>query len=452
MHALVALSLALIYLMYPPAVSSQERWVRQETPVDHNLTDLDFVDRLHGWVVGVNGTVLCTMDGGKSWTVQQPGTSMHLMGVDFVDIHTGWVIGSSLEEKFIAHTRDGGRTWTRQNLEFLRANERPQSVTFLDSQVGWAVGAITVIHTVDGGITWIRQPEPPHQTWGTLSDVHFVNAQEGWMVGGEAWGRGNFVYFLQTTDRGNTWQDRQDRLNVFLPRVVLVGEGLTDVDFVDREHGWAVGDQGLILHTQDGGDTWEIQDSGTREWLSGVDFVNEREGWILAYVGPWKEVSGLILHTEDGGQHWGEETIRGETETPGLHKIQFLDEETGWCVGVDGTVLRYVPNHPTFVEASAFSDAPDTYALLPNYPNPFNAETTIRYEVVDPGVTLVRLSIYTLIGQRVRILVDAERAAGGHSVTWDGTNDAGRCVATGIYLCRMEAGGYSAVRKLILLK
>ena len=64
----------------------------------------------------------------------------------------------------------------------------------------------------------------------------------------------------------------------------------------------------------------------------------------------------------------------------------------------------------------------------------------------------IRLSIYALTGQHIRTLMDGERAAGSYSVTWDGRDEAGRNVASGVYLCRMVAGGYSVVRKMILMK
>ena len=83
-------------------------------------------------------------------------------------------------------------------------------------------------------------------------------------------------------------------------------------------------------------------------------------------------------------------------------------------------------------------------------PNPFNPETTIQYEL--PEVDVVRLSVYALTGQLVRILVDAERTAGTYSVIWDGRDGAGRDVASGVYLCRMEVDDYLAVRKLLLVK
>ena len=96
------------------------------------------------------------------------------------------------------------------------------------------------------------------------------------------------------------------------------------------------------------------------------------------------------------------------------------------------------------------AETPKAYRLSQNYPNPFNPQTTISYDVAKTGA--VRLSVYALTGQLVRTLVDGECPAGRYSVMWDGTDDVGRDVASGVYLCRMEAGQYSAVRKLVLVR
>ena len=93
---------------------------------------------------------------------------------------------------------------------------------------------------------------------------------------------------------------------------------------------------------------------------------------------------------------------------------------------------------------------PAATSLHQNCPNPFNPQTTIRYDVAKSG--MVRLILYGLTGQRIRVLVDEERSAGSYSVVWDGRDDIGRDVASGIYLCRMEGGDYIAVRKLVLIK
>ena len=95
-------------------------------------------------------------------------------------------------------------------------------------------------------------------------------------------------------------------------------------------------------------------------------------------------------------------------------------------------------------------ETPTMYRLAENYPNPFNPETTITYDVAKAGT--VRLSVYALTGQLVRTLMDGERSAGSYSVVWDGRDDAGRDVASGVYLCRMEAGHYRAVRKMLLVR
>ena len=105
---------------------------------------------------------------------------------------------------------------------------------------------------------------------------------------------------------------------------------------------------------------------------------------------------------------------------------------------------------PTAVEMSEGVALPSGYALSQNYPNPFNPETTISYDVAKTGT--VRLSVYALTGQLVRTLVDGGRAAGRYSVMWDGTDNAGRDVASGVYLCRIAAGEYRAVRKMLLTR
>jgi len=93
---------------------------------------------------------------------------------------------------------------------------------------------------------------------------------------------------------------------------------------------------------------------------------------------------------------------------------------------------------------------PLAYRLSQNHPNPFNSETTIRYDVAKSGI--VRLFVYALSGQLVRTLVDEDCPIGSHPVVWDGTDAAGRLVASGVYLCRIEAGNYSAVRKMLLVR
>jgi predicted outer membrane repeat protein len=88
--------------------------------------------------------------------------------------------------------------------------------------------------------------------------------------------------------------------------------------------------------------------------------------------------------------------------------------------------------------------------ILPGGPNPFQSATTLRFQLARPSD--VRLGIFDVTGRLVRRVLAGGRNAGTHALVWDGTNEAGRRVGTGIYLYRMEAGSYRASRKLLLIR
>jgi hypothetical protein len=94
--------------------------------------------------------------------------------------------------------------------------------------------------------------------------------------------------------------------------------------------------------------------------------------------------------------------------------------------------------------------SPDRYALEPNRPNPFNPVTTIAYDLAHAGES--RLVVYDVSGARVRELVDTKQPAGRYAVSWDGRDDAGRSVASGVYFYRLTSGAFSQTRKMVLLK
>ena len=100
---------------------------------------------------------------------------------------------------------------------------------------------------------------------------------------------------------------------------------------------------------------------------------------------------------------------------------------------------------------------PQDIALHQNYPNPFNPETTIKFQL--PVATTVRLVIYNMLGQQVRELLNTALAAGYHSARWNGFDDRGNPVTSGIYFYRMEIAGLNEtvtgqhlIRKMILMK
>ena len=117
----------------------------------------------------------------------------------------------------------------------------------------------------------------------------------------------------------------------------------------------------------------------------------------------------------------------------------------GVLIGLDGAIDRL-----TNVDFDRLSSLPGEYKLDQNIPNPFNPSTVIGYRI--PEAASVRLAIYNLLGQEVRVLVDRHTEAGSFTATWDGKDEMGRQVSSGIYLYRIQAGGFSASRRMLFLK
>ena len=133
-------------------------------------------------------------------------------------------------------------------------------------------------------------------------------------------------------------------------------------------------------------------------------------------------------------------TIRDAEEEDPPARVHHLHDILNWFDHGLGT--------PTGIE-----DKPPSYAteLYQNYPNPFNPMTTIKFSLKERA--RVSLNVYDVTGQLVRILLDEVRKPGLYGdVMWDGTNDGGRRVASGLYFYRLEAGDYIRVRKMIILR
>jgi hypothetical protein len=101
------------------------------------------------------------------------------------------------------------------------------------------------------------------------------------------------------------------------------------------------------------------------------------------------------------------------------------------------------PAHPQDLEGLS--------TLRQNNPNPFNPETRIAYRIAADGAH-TRVAVYNLAGRRIRILVDGAKTAGDHIVTWDGRDESGRVVPSGVYFYRIEVAGFSRQMKMVLLK
>ena len=144
---------------------------------------------------------------------------------------------------------------------------------------------------------------------------------------------------------------------------------------------------------------------------------------------------------------------------PGLYRVHYEGDEMypPQALGTlrmaqDMQVDFVLRKEPLATTAVTVDDVlqPHTYGLAQNYPNPFNSETTIVYQLPQEGDA--RLSVYSATGQLVRRLVSGRQQSGEHRVVWQGCDDAGVAVASGVYVYVMEAGGRQEIRRLLLLR
>ena len=133
--------------------------------------------------------------------------------------------------------------------------------------------------------------------------------------------------------------------------------------------------------------------------------------------------------------------------------FEFTPDDTGRYVirhtvhGFTGTLIVEAPSSISVAEQSK---VPVAYTLSPNYPNPFNPVTTLRYEL--PQRADVLLVIYDVSGREVTRLVDGFQPPGYHQVMWDGRTENGRKIPSGVYIARLVTPEYTKSIKMVLLK
>lgn len=282
-----------------------DAWHTLPLGTDAAFHDACFTDSLNGWIVGggigvQGGIVGRTRDGGRTWDFtsgiaqQGPGVfSFHLNAVHFFDANTG-LAGTDGGRIFV--TRDGGRNW-----RLVRHGRGPADHVFdlqmLDRDFGYAVGLCGVLQTRDGGESWTNLTRPGSDEEAAFAHaVAFLDAQHGYKVGQHG-------LLEATSDGGRHWV----RWDLPLPP----GEKpyLFDIHFVDAFNGWIVGENGTLLRTADGGRHWQRQETGLPD-------AKERPRPPGSVPGPP-----------------GIEEIEGPLAGLFLTRVRFADPSRGWATG-----------------------------------------------------------------------------------------------------------------------
>jgi len=168
--------------------------------------------------------------------------------------------------------------------------------------------------------------------------------------------------------------------------------------------------------------------------------------WLAASAG---SLDGFNVYRGEGGDPAGFERLNREPFGAPGENI-YLDETV-----LPGRIYTYqiggVQGDREFLSFSLAVSVPSIpLTLYQNYPNPFNPSTSISFYL--PGPDRVRLEIFDVGGRLIRTLADGRFEGGRHTVRWNGTNEAGRPVSSGVYLCRLVCGKRALTRKLALLR
>jgi photosystem II stability/assembly factor-like uncharacterized protein len=247
-----------------------QTWARQGQPdkiPDVELHGVGAANRKTAWVIGAEGTILRTADGGKTWTPQNSGTDSYLFEIAVVNSRIAWIVGDADNEGYavILHTTNGGRTWKRQGTANILSGQFALTVTAVNPRTAWVVGqGGFAAKTMDGGESWEIQMK------GTLNDNNDVCG----VTPNTAWIATDYNIVYRTTDGGTTWD------LVLPPGQLPDNYYLLGVSAWGADTAWVIGRQisgsedGVILHTADGGATWRIQSTPVNvPFERGISFV-----------------------------------------------------------------------------------------------------------------------------------------------------------------------------------
>jgi photosystem II stability/assembly factor-like uncharacterized protein len=395
--------------------------------VEDCLNGICFRDENLGWVVGQNGTILCTEDGGTTWTPQQcssdrslnafcsansqkcyavgdNGTQMlttdggtswetgsggfyspaRLEFAGFFDDLHGWACQAGGE---IAMTSDGGMTWTVNG-----SCPWGSDVTFSDPQNGWCITGNIIFHSEDGGVIWDTIYGEEEENYRS---IFFASPDRGWIGGNTSYSGDVEPYLiLRTTNGGETWTRK------LIPRNLMqYSSELVDLYFSDESNGRAVGmtfgiDNNFemyfkaeILRTNNGGASWAVMPTDD---IHPFYVLMGAEIFFIDYtIFLFQDNSKEIYKSSSNGAAW----TRLDPGDIFIDDVYFSTSEEGWLVGsgvsktVDGGLSWALQESPTAYDLHriVFTENGDGWIFGENSTILHLADTT-TVAVKEPGM------------------------------------------------------------------
>lgn len=442
-------------------------WTTRDLGFDMDASSISMVNSQIGYISGTNGNVLKTTDGGTTWlpvTSPTSGTN-DIYTIDFVSPTTGWVFINwvPISGGSIFKTTDGGTSWIQQGNNI---NYPIYSADMVDANTGYATlnpSGQPIYKTTDGGNNWFSVSTP---LTGSIKTVKAIDANSIYI--GASFGT---TRMAKSTNGGTTWA----------PINLPVSVDISRIDFMDADTGYVCGNTTTVVcRTTNGGTNWTFQNLHLPTLVTTIVLPNDIAfatgtfGSIMRYdlhgtvpvelISFTSSVSGnnVLLKwnttTELNNQGFEIERanisgswqkigfVAGNGTTSEERIYSFIDNDLN--PGKYRYRLKQVDYDGTY-EYSAVIEAevvlPFNFVLEQNYPNPFNPSTSIRYSI--PQSSLVNIKVFNLLGQEVAELVNESKTAGQYEINFELNG-----LSSGIYLVKMQAGNFTSMIKMTLLK
>lgn len=333
----------------------------QQIYVADRFYDIALLGPEKAMVLGYNGKVLSTEDSGMTWTRIDAGSDQALYSIDMVDDNIGWIVGQAAT---IQRTTDGGKTWTSQGGDVYMTDDCREThgedeecalaplfaISAVDAMTAYAIGdRSTVATTKDGGESWQSYTLKNDELEGmdlnsllafedpVLYDIHFFDAQTGFVVG-------EFGKIFQTTDGGESWQEKQATLVGDLYFDVMELPTFFDIEFLDRNRGFAVGLDGRVAATTDGGESWDWAEHGVEGFDSpfySSEILPNGNVWVVG-------ASGQVLQGDANGKF--RQGSFGTQVNNWIRAVRFYDNKNGWVIGGFGFIMNTTDGGETWFQ------------------------------------------------------------------------------------------------------
>lgn len=493
--------LSMLLMLMPFVQNVYSQWLTQTSGLTTYITSVNFINQSTGWAAGDQGKILKTTNGGANWIELATGFSNNLNGVQFLNENTGFASGTSTVLKttnggvnwqqystgvnvltfftnaitgygigaggIIIKTTNSGANWITQ---ISGTSEYLTDIFFVDDNTGYIDGfGGVILKTTNGGTNWINQVSG---TGNEFVSIFFINSSTGWASGLS----GNM---RRTTNGGTNW----------ILMTSPTDEDLLSVFFINNNTGWISGSNGKMLATTNGGTNWSFQTLPTSFSLNSVFFVG-LSGWSTGN-------NGTIIATTTGGYAVGmpvltspQNNSTGISLTPQLqwntvsgaanYRLQLSTDSNFVTMLINDSTLStnsysvlsgVLQNNMRYywrVQAKngngsglysgtwnfntsltgisqINTEISGEFRLYNNYPNPFNPSTTIKFDLPKNAFTM--LIVYDAAGREVKTLVNENLSAGTYSYSFNAEG-----LSSGIYFYRIEAGEFSNIKKMILVK